>query len=124
MELFIETDIILDFLNNNNNRPSALELAMSGYNCFTSMYNASELYFGCVNENETEFVTSVLRAVKVIGFNSRYSMLIPRFREAESVRDAMICTVCYHNKLPILTSNVEKYKFSGIKIFHPDDIRG
>ena len=125
-DFLIETDILLEHLTKDNDGSlSELELAMRKGICFTTVINSSEVYFAVENKLEKEAADSLLRAVKVLGLNSRYSLFVNQFRKkVDSVRDAVICTVAKTNKLVILTNKKEKYLNSGLEVIIPKELRG
>lgn len=125
-EFLIDTDIISNHLILNDiSDLSDLEFAMTEGICFTSVINASEIYFGVTNLKEKQNVDSVMNALNVLGIHSRYSLNISEFFDkVATTRDAIMCSVAKNNKLPILTNNYERYKKSGIKIISSKELRG
>ena len=126
IEFLIENDILLDHLTQKDiSVLSTLEIAMTTGICFTSVINASELYFYSSTQQEKESVDTVLYALKVLGIHQRYSLNISKFfNKVATTRDAIICSVALNNKLPILTDETERYKRSGIKIITSKELRG
>ena len=117
-EFLLDTDIIIDFLTvNDNKKMTVLEIAMSKGICFTTVLNASELFFAVKDETEKEKVKKVISSLKVLGVNARYSLNISDFfNKVATVRDAILCSIAKNNGLPILTNNIDRYKNSGIEI--------
>lgn len=126
MELLIETDLMIEHLTTKDSSlKSGLELAMEKYICFTTVLNASELFFYAETEIEKDAVKKILTALKVLGIHSRYSLAVEEFAgKVSNVRDAIFCTTAKINKIPILTNDPDKYKLTGLKILHPNDLRG
>ncbi len=126
IEFLVENDILLDHLTQEDiSIPSVLEIAMTQGFCFTTVVNASELYFNASTQAERESVDKVLYALKILGIHQRYSLNISKFfNKVATTRDAIICSVALNNKLPILTGEVERYRESGIKIITPKELRG
>lgn len=120
-QFLVDTDILIDHLINDDiTNPSNLEIAMSKGICFTTVVNASEILFAAATENERNKIEDLLRSLKILGLNSRYSLKISKFfNKVASTRDALMCTVAELNRLPILTLNINRYKESGIKIISP-----
>lgn len=125
-EFLVETDILIGHLIQKNIKEiSDLELAMTKGVCFTTVINSSEMYFSSWDEKEKHAVDSVMNAVKVLGIHPRYSLNISEFfNKVASTRDAMICSLAKINKLPILTTQINKYKNCGLKIISPKELRG
>jgi predicted nucleic acid-binding protein len=126
VEFLIENDIMIDHLSQKDTSIySDLEIAMSIGICFTSAINVAELYFNTRTLEEKNAVNSVMFALKILGIHPRYSLTITEFfNKVTSVRDALICSVAKFNKLPILTNEVERFQYSGIKIISSNELRG
>jgi len=126
VEFLIENDIMIDHLSQKDTTIySDLEIAMSIGICFTSAINVAELYFNTRTLEEKNAVNSVMFALKILGIHPRYSLTITEFfNKVTSVRDALICSVAKFNKLPILTNEVERFQYSGIKIIPSNELRG
>ena len=123
--LFIETDILAAHLTHRGDGKSILELALTKAICFTSVINASELYFAAQNEIEKTAVDKLLRNIKVLGLHARYSLSINEFADKTgNVRDSLICVLVKNSKLPVLTNYHKKYKFTGIVLIDPESLRG
>lgn len=120
-QFLIDTDLLLQHLTHQDfSVPSILEKAMIKGTCFTTVLNASELFFAASDDLERESIKNLLSAIKVLGLNSRYSLKISKFfNKVATTRDALFCTVAELNRLPILTNDLERYSRSGIKIINP-----
>ena len=91
--------------------------------CFTTVINASELYYTVKNDDQKKQVDALLNSLKVLGLHARYSLSISEFsNNTSTVRDALICSVAKNNKLPILTAENSRYSGTGIKFIHPDQL--
>lgn len=126
IHFLIETDILIEHLLHKNERTNSyLELAMTSGICFTTVLNSAELYFAAHDDNERKSVDTLLKALKILGLNSRYSLNISEFfNKVATTRDALICSVAKNNKLVILTNDIKKYKKSGIEVIQPKNLRG
>lgn len=124
MEYLIDTDVIIEHLTHSDlQTKSVLEKLMTQGVCFTTVVNASELYFAALSVEEKRMIDSVLSALKVLGINSRYSLNISEFfNKVATTRDALICTTAKINKLPLVTNNIDRYKESGITIINPKEL--
>jgi len=122
----IETDILLEHLQHNDkNTFSDLEIAMMNGICFTTVINSAELYFAAINKDEKDAVDNLMKALKVLGLNSRYSLNISEFfNKVATVRDALFCTIAKINDMIILTNDIERYKKINLKIIQPKNLRG
>jgi hypothetical protein len=122
-QFFIETDILVDHLTHLGNEKSSLEKAMLQGICFTSVINASELYFAVQDKNEKALIDKLLRTLKVLGLNSRYSLSVNDFvGKAQNIRDALICVLVKNNKIPVLTNYHKKYKFTDVVLIDPKSL--
>jgi len=121
LEFFIETDILVEHLTHSDkSTKSYLEKAMSKGDCFTSVVNASELYFAVKSEEEKNIIDKLLFAVKVLGLSSRYALMTSKWHgKLETVRDAMVASLVEMNKLSVVTFAKEKYEKTEIKIISP-----
>ncbi|MFA5803788.1 MAG: PIN domain-containing protein [Melioribacteraceae bacterium] len=126
IEYLIDTDIFVDYLTQKDDSAlSDLEAAMSTGMCFTSVVQASELYFYASDPLEKHGVDSVMRAMKVLGIHPRYSLTITDFfNKVATTRDAIVCSVAKNNKLPIFTNDSYRYNESRIKIITSLELRG
>jgi len=124
LEYLIDTDVIIEHLMHSDlQTKSVLEKLMTKGVCFTTVVNASELYFAASSVEEKRMIDSVLSALKVLGINSRYSLNISEFfNKVATTRDALICTTAKINKLPLVTNNIDRYKESGITIINPKEL--
>ncbi len=124
-EFLIETDILKEHLiHSDKSTLSDLELAMTLGVCYTTVINSSEIFFASVDDKESEIFVDMMKSLKVLGLNARYSLNISDFfNKVATVRDALICSVAKHNNLPIFTSQIEKYKDCGLEIINPNQLR-
>jgi hypothetical protein len=107
-QFLIETDLLKEYLVTRN---SLLRAALSEGVCYTTMYNALEIFRLARNEAEREAVKNMLSVVRVLGFNYRYAEQFARTsREVEEVmktdlteREALIIGMARVSKLVILT---------------------
>ncbi|MBT8383383.1 MAG: hypothetical protein KJO59_13595, partial [Ignavibacteria bacterium] len=59
------------------------------------------------------------------GLHSRYSLSTSKYSgKVESLRDALFSVVADINKLPIVTFDNNRYINTGLKIIHPQELRG
>ena len=124
-EFLIETDILKEHLvHSDKSTLSDLELAMTLGVCYTTVINSSEIFFASVDDKESEIFVDMMKSLKVLGLNARYSLNISDFfNKVATVRDALICSVAKHNNLPIFTAQIEKYKDCGLEIINPNQLR-
>jgi len=104
-QFLLETDIILDYLNFNGEKlKSSLIKFLSEGKCFTTVLNASELYFICENNNQSEVVSKFLYSINVLGIHSRYSLKVREYSSHfNNTRDCLFYLVALFNNLAIVT---------------------
>jgi len=119
-EFLIDTDVLVEHLTHLGNEKSFLEKALECGICFTTIINSAEVYFALRNPEEKQAVNALMKIVKVLGFNSRYSLLVDEFNEkVDTVRDALFCVTAKVSKLVIVTSKIEKYNATGLEVIDP-----
>lgn len=125
-KILIETDILVNYLTEDcDNDESDLLTLLQNSIAFTTVLNASELFYHAKSETELDAVKKVLTSLKILGLNSRYSLSIFKYSSlVNSVRDALFCIVADFNKLPIVTYNAEKFNNVNLNIIHPKELRG
>ena len=124
-KVFLETDILVQYLTDKENDRSILLKFMQNSICFTSVINASELFYAAKSEIEKDSVQKVLTGLKVLGMHSRYSLLINKYSSlVNTVRDALICVLADYNKLPLVTYNTEKFAKTNLILINPNHLRG
>ncbi len=125
-EYLIDTDILNEFLlsNHKTGEPALLIFMKKGI-CFTTVINAGELLLKVESSEEKEKIIQLLSKLHVLGIHSRYSLNIDKFSgRVENIRDALFCATAEINKLPIVTYNKAKYISTGLRIIHPNEVRG
>ena len=124
-KVFLETDIIAEYLTEKKKGSPVLLDLMQNSICFTSVINAAELFYAAKNDLQKDAVRKVLTGLKVLGMHSRYSLLINNYSTlVNTVRDALICVLAEYNKLPVVTYNVDKFVKTKLTLLDPKKIRG
>jgi predicted nucleic acid-binding protein len=113
-KIIIHTDVFLGHLTCKQ-YPSLLRTAMSKCFCYTTVFQAIELFALADTEYERRVVEDVMAAMKVLGVNPknarRYGDLLT-LRRNKSIWSTLIGGLCVESKLPLLTE--QKYDFAGI----------
>lgn len=96
-------------------KPSVLRQAMSGFFCYTTVFNAIELFSLCQTQRERLVVEHVMYSMKVLGLNGKSAKNLGEvFRRAGSKgmreHEALIAGVCLESRLPLLTARPQRYK--------------
>lgn len=114
-QFLIETDVLREYLVSRN---SLLRSALSEGVCYTTMYNALEIFRLAKSEAEREVVKNMLSVVRVLGFNYRYaeqfaSIIIDIEEKSKTditEREALIIGMAKTSKLVILTrEHLDRY---------------
>jgi hypothetical protein len=121
---FIETEILIDHLVHKRgvNNSFLFNIMQKGI-CFTSVLNASEIYFNAKSDMEKEKADHLLYAVKVLGIHSRYSLELKNLNNSfKNFRDAIIYLLARQNNLTIITQHLDRYIKLDCKVKHPSEI--
>lgn len=112
-KIVVDSSIIADHLITEQNE-SILRGLSKEYFCYTTVFNAIELFAVSKSLKETQAIEDALSAMKVLGINSKSAKNIATVVSSTS-RDfsSLIAGVCIESKLPILTLNPKR--FSRIK---------
>lgn len=122
-KFLIETDVLIDHLTHNRGKGKSylIELAQKGL-CFTSVLNASEIYFYLRSEKDLENADHLFYALKVLGIPARHSLEIKHLNDKiKNYRDALIYTLARQNNLTIITFNTDRYKNLDCRVNNPSE---
>ncbi len=117
IQYLVDTDVLYNHLvHTNKKKRSFLTRLMIKGECFTTVLNASELFFSAKTEEHKLAVKKLLYAIKVLGLNSRYSLEIPLYNNMfRNYNDCLFYIVALKNNLVIATNSPEKYKHGSVK---------
>ena len=115
----VDTDIILEHLVHGEGS-SPLRLLMSGYFCYTTVFNAIEAFSIARSEKEIQAVDDAMSAMKVLGLNAKSAKSVGKIFVGD-IGDSkgltlLIAGICIESKLPITTMNPGR--FSHVKHVH------
>ena len=122
MQFLIETDILIKYLVAAKGEETVLRKALAKGVCYTTMYNALELFRACKGKEEMDAVLQMLMIVRVLGFNARYGQSFSEIAvEIEkntgmilSNRETMIIGMAKASKLTIVTEEFfQRYTSAG-----------
>ena len=118
MQFLIETDVLSEYLVAVKGEETILRKALGIGVCYTTMYNALELFRAAVTKDENDAVLQMLMVVRVLGFNSRYAQSFADVaKEVEAMtgiklshRESMMIGMAKASKLTIITKEYfERY---------------
>jgi predicted nucleic acid-binding protein len=114
-KIVVHTDVFIDHLCGNR-EPSVLRQAMSTFFCYTTVFQAIELFALARTEEEAAAVENAMAAMKVLGLNPKtarnYGRLIANNTRRERW-NMLIAGLCLESRLPILTDR--RQDFAGVK---------
>lgn len=114
-KIVVHTDLFVDHLCGSRH-PSLLRQAMGKFFCYTTVFQAIELFSLAESEKEREAIENSMAAMKIMGLNpkqaSKYGALLNSARRLDTL-NILIAGLCLESKLPILTDR--KQDFKGIK---------
>lgn len=114
-KIVIHTDVFLDHLTGTE-QPSVLRQAMGQFFCYTTVYQAIELFSLAKTEEEVKAVEDSMAAMKLMGLNPKNARLYGELvssNKKTSLWNVLIAGLCLESRLPILTDR--KKDFKGIK---------
>jgi predicted nucleic acid-binding protein len=114
-KIVIHTDVFLNHLCGAE-KPSVLRQAMSKFFCYTTVFQAIELFSLARTEREFQAVEDAMAAMKLLGLNPKnarkYGELLASNRKVDSW-NILIAGLCLESRLPLLTDR--KRDFGGLK---------
>jgi len=122
-DYLVDTGILIEHICCVEGKRSALEIVMLKNVCYTTVLNASALFFTIGNESEKTIVRNLLNALKVLGTPAKYSLYINDFiGKVSNLNEALFCVTAKLNKLTVLTLDKNKYINTGLSIIDAGDI--
>ncbi|MEK7263607.1 MAG: PIN domain-containing protein [Bacteroidota bacterium] len=112
-KVVIHTDIVLDYLTCDDEASSLLRLAHNNFFCYTTVFNAIELFSLAETQKEKQAIEDSLASMRVLGMNAKNAMKYGElFSEYDHLRrfNALIVGLCLESKLPILTTRTDEFK--------------
>jgi predicted nucleic acid-binding protein len=115
-KIVVHTDVVADHLLHRGRSASTLRLAMQKFFCYTTVFNAIELFSIARTTRERRAVEQALSAMKILGLNARSA---PRHGALVGLglglqrMNALVAGMCLEIRLPILTGQPKE--FSGVK---------
>jgi predicted nucleic acid-binding protein len=126
-KVVLDTDVILDHLTAESHELSAggsvMRRAMSRFFCYTTVFNAIELFALCETRKQTQAMESALGALKILGLNGKSGPSVGAvLRKARARRlrdfDTLIAGICIESRLPLMTGRPGRYRgIRSLRIF-------
>jgi predicted nucleic acid-binding protein len=112
MKLVVDTDVVLDHLRARSS-PSVLRTVMREVLCYTTVFNAVELFGRVRNAAERRAVVDALGAMKILGLNAKTAPgigAILRKGRRRPLQAVLIGGLCKESRLALLTGRPEQYR--------------
>lgn len=114
-KIVVHTDVFVEHLCGSRH-PSVLRQTMSKFFCYTTVFQAIELFSLVKSEKEHKAIEDSMAAMKIMGLNPKqarkYGELLASSKRVETL-NVLIAGLCRESKLPLLTDR--KQDFKGIK---------
>jgi predicted nucleic acid-binding protein len=114
-KIVIHTDVFLGHLRGLR-RPSVLRQVMNKFFCYTTVFQAMELFSLAESERECRSIEDSMAAMKIMGLNpkqaQKYGALLTSSKRLDTL-NVLIAGLCLESKLPILTDR--RQDFRGVK---------
>lgn len=112
-KIVVDSDIIIDHLTTTE-PVSVLRRVMKEYFCYTTVFNAAELFAAVRSKKELQAVEDALHAMKILGLNGKSAKNIAgTLRAARGSLNGLIAGVCIESRLPVMT--MDPKRFAGLK---------
>jgi predicted nucleic acid-binding protein len=115
-KIVIHTDVLLDFLLHTGSDESTLRKATGKFFCYTTVFNAIELFSVARTDEERKAVEYAMSAMKILGLNAKNAkkyggllacdVRLPRM-------NTLVAGICLESRLPVLTSRPDEFR--GVK---------
>ena len=127
-KLVVHTDIILDHLTTATDKASVLRRTMERYFCYTTVFNAIELFSLARTSSEREAVSRSLGAMKILGLNAKrapeYGALLAG-RPGLPYIKALVAGLCIESRLPLLSFRPEEFRWAKrLELVYPRMVSG
>ena len=111
-KVVVHTDVILEYLRGTR-RPTALRRAMGTFFCYTTVFNAVQLFALLRTPHERKAAEDAMSAMKLLGLNPKNAMRYgdlfaahPRLRPM----DLLVAGLCLESGLPLLTDRGKDFR--------------
>jgi predicted nucleic acid-binding protein len=121
-KLVVHSDVLIDHLRGTDH-PSVLRRAMGLFFCYTTVFQAVEVFAGMRTAAERKGAEDAMSAMKLLGLNPKnaplYGMLFAR-HPGRSPMDLLVAGLCIEARLPLLTGRRKDFAgVGGLKLISP-----
>lgn len=117
-KIVVDTSVIVEHLTTVRERSYLRELSARMF-CYTTVFNAIELFAAAGSPKEKQAVQDAMDALKVLGINPKSAKNIGTVISSTRTTDmtALIAAVCLESKLPLATLQPKRYKgFTSLQV--------
>jgi predicted nucleic acid-binding protein len=115
-KIVVDADIFLDHLRGTR-EPSFLRLALQRFFCYTTVFQAIELFSHGRNERELRAIEDSMASVKILGLNPKNARLYGTLlAKKKNVMRTLAAGLCREGRLPLLTGRPGEYRGYGIQL--------
>lgn len=111
-KIVVHTDVFVEHLCGGQH-PSVLRQTMSKFFCYTTVFQAIELFSLAKSEKERRAIEDSMAAMKIMGLNPKqarkYGELLATSKRVQTL-NVLIAGLCMESKLPILTDRKQEFK--------------
>jgi len=108
----VHTDVLIEHLCGQR-QPSILRLSLQKFFCYTTVFQAIEVFSLGRSESEFQAISDAMAALKVLGLNAknarRYGELIGG-RKGSDRWNLLIAGLCLESRLPLITDCVKDFR--------------
>jgi len=111
-KIVVDSDVLGDHLIGVQ-QPSILREVMGKFFCYTTVFQAIELFSLARTEKEKHAVEDSMAAMKILGLNAKNAGLYGTLMSSNRTRErfaVLIAGLCVESKLPLLTDRKRMYK--------------
>ncbi len=114
--IVVDSDLFVDHLCGGH-EPSLLRLAVQRFFCYTTVFQAIELFSLGRSERELQAIEDSMASVKVLGLNAKNARLYGGLLSGKTnVMRALVAGLCRESKLPLLTGRPGEFRSFGIQV--------
>jgi predicted nucleic acid-binding protein len=109
----LDTGIFLAHLSARDSGPTVLRRALATWFCYTTVFNAMELFRRARTAGERRAVEDVLSAVRILGMNGRNAArfaAITEFGRGGLPLGALVAGICIEARLPLVTDRAVMFR--------------
>jgi predicted nucleic acid-binding protein len=111
-KIVIHTDVFVEHLAGKR-EPSVLRLAMATFFCYTTVFQAIELFSMARTETEAKAIEDSMSAMKLLGLNPknarRFGSLFEQHKRLDRW-DMLTAGLCVESRLPLLTDRRSSFR--------------